>query len=106
MTFYKEAKKRFDEDDGFKEIARAEVCVVCVACVCVLFYLPRIRARVVCVCVCYVLFATDTITCWLASAAQEARRPFVSEIMVSRLVIGVDIGFVTTVAGLVAVGWV
>lgn len=27
MTFYKEAKARFDEDDGFKEIARAEVCL-------------------------------------------------------------------------------
>lgn len=30
VTFYKEAKKRFDEDEGFKEIARAEVGV----CVC------------------------------------------------------------------------
>lgn len=26
VTFYKEAKARFDEDDGFKETARAEVC--------------------------------------------------------------------------------
>lgn len=25
VTFYKEAKARFDEDPGFKEIARAEV---------------------------------------------------------------------------------
>ncbi|CAN0488327.1 unnamed protein product, partial [Scytosiphon promiscuus] len=25
VTFYKEAKARFDEDDGFKDIARTEV---------------------------------------------------------------------------------